>query len=302
MNRKIKIGKKELRRLIDLANNHKTATFLVIVILSVVPILLYNYPTPSNNESKNRLENNTNQTTTINNNITNIINTNKDSEEDSNSSSSENDSSSSKKNTNDIATKPDNKNKTQIIEAEHKTASRIKGSWGLIEYCEPGSFAYKFQLEIEPYQGKRGPLPGQWAGKNDSAVNVIRLFCKDLKTGKDTNTITSSGGTQGREGRQEYSCDTDQYLFWYQSLIETSSKDISGYNGIIFGCRKHTSDEPRPEIQIEDEGLGYGTWTEKAAYCDNNGLISGIQTRVGDSRVAVINVRFICSNPQEQIL
>ena len=255
LNQKIKISKKKSRRLIDSANNHKTAIFLVIVILSVVSILLYNYPTLPNNELKNRLENNTNQTTAINNNITNTINTNGDSEGDSNSSSSENGSLSLEKNTNNIATEPDNENKTQIIEAEHKTASRINGSWGLIEYCEPGSFAYKFQLEIEPYQGKRGPLPGQWAGKNDSAVNVIRLFCKDLKTGKDTNTITSSGGTQGREGRQEYSCDTDQYLFWYQSLIETSSNDISGYNGIIFGCRKHTSDEPRRKYKLKMKGL-----------------------------------------------
>ena len=193
---------------------------------------------------------------------------------------------------------PNASQEKQIIQAKHSTVDNLTGSWGKEEHCDPDSFAYKFQLEIEPYQGKRGLFPGQWAGKNDSAVNVIRLFCKNPKTGKDTNAITSSGGTQGRKGRQEHSCPPDQYLFWYQSLIETSSKDISGYNGIIFGCRELGSPQPEPGKQIEDDGLGYGTWTEKPAFCKDDFLISGIQTRVGDSRVAVIDVRFICSKPQ----
>ena len=192
-----------------------------------------------------------------------------------------------------ISNEKPQKEKRQTIYSEYK--GRLLGDWGTEEHCKSGSFAYKFQLEIEPYQGRRGPMPWQWKGKNDSAVNIIKLFCKNPNDKEETNTITSSFGTQGRPA-DEHSCDDGQYLFWYQSLIQSSgSRDISGYNGIQFGCREYGEDNEKPTKQLLDKGLGYGSWTEEPAFCDDNWLISGMQTRVGDSKVAVTDVRFICT-------
>ena len=193
----------------------------------------------------------------------------------------------------DTANEENEKERPQLIYSEPKGPKL--GRWGTEEHCEPGSFAYKFQLDIEPYQGKEGLLPWKWKGKNDSAVNVIRLFCKNPKEGKNTNKITSSVGMQGKPS-DEHSCDDGQYLFWYKSLLQSSgSIDISGYNGIRFGCRQYGKSGKKPAKKLLDKGLGYGSWTEKPALCKGDRLISGMQTRIGNSRVAVLDVRFICT-------
>jgi hypothetical protein len=145
-----------------------------------------------------------------------------------------------------------------------KTAGGSFGQWYHLQKCKNNTYAYGYVLRVEAPQDKG----------DDTALNGIRLYCKD-KNGKNKHQIRSSEGGEGYWGKwgAPVYCPAGSYLTSYNIKVEGDQKgnDDTVANDIKFRCSDNK------EIHVSNGG-NWGNW-KSGQYC-KNGYVCGFRTKV----------------------
>ncbi|XP_063600578.1 vitelline membrane outer layer protein 1 homolog [Penaeus indicus] len=164
----------------------------------------------------------------------------------------------------------------------HAFGATNYGFWGATEACKNGSYAYGFQLKIEAEQGVL---------TDDTSVNAIKLFCRDL-AGHDTGEVTSSVMNFGA-WNAPLTCHDDTFLRGYMLKSDGTSSDITAANALKMWCSGSADEE------LYAPGNKWGAWLDRAD-CQEGRAICGLSTLVQESQgsfgddTALNDVRFLC--------
>ncbi|XP_039610071.1 vitelline membrane outer layer protein 1-like [Polypterus senegalus] len=153
------------------------------------------------------------------------------------------------------------------------------GDWQNPDRCPDGWIAYGFALKVQGSQVK---------GDN-TALNGIRLFCKESAQASIVRSIESGTGQWGSWTSTQW-C-SEGFLKAFLLQVETHQKggDDTAANDIIFICSNGTV--------LAGHGQAWGNWGSQSNACERG--ISSIRTKVeqptGDGDETALNdVRFFC--------
>ncbi|XP_027229940.2 vitelline membrane outer layer protein 1 homolog [Penaeus vannamei] len=164
----------------------------------------------------------------------------------------------------------------------HAFGATNYGFWGATEACKNGSYAYGFQLKLEAEQG---------AFTDDTSVNAIKLFCRDL-AGVDTGEVTSSVMNFG-SWNAPLTCHEGTFLRGYNLKSDGTSSDLTAANALRMWCSGPADEE------LDAAGNKWGAWLQRAD-CQEDKVICGLSTNVQESQgsfgddTALNDVRFLC--------
>ncbi|XP_028515812.1 vitelline membrane outer layer protein 1 [Exaiptasia diaphana] len=157
--------------------------------------------------------------------------------------------------------------RSDYIRSIHPRSKTHWGSWGTIDWCPFGYYAYGFRLKVESFQG---------GYKDDTALNGIILHCKKGRgdTGHQTH-IHSSVERWGSWGHSKF-CPRRLFLTGVEIKSEShqGSGDDTAANNFKFTCNHRYW---RPLI---GDGSRWGSWNKHPVACPPKSAICGIRTRV----------------------
>ncbi|XP_063589398.1 vitelline membrane outer layer protein 1 homolog isoform X2 [Penaeus indicus] len=158
------------------------------------------------------------------------------------------------------------------------------GDWGLVEYCEDGSFATAFEVKFEPYS---------LIDTDETAVNAVRLYCSTLEH-ITTGYIYSVEGKHG-EWQNIRSCSSGFVTGMRANVLEpqgTFGDDVAVKN-VQLAC-----DEGKEVITgVIEEKIPDGEWSLWTR-CSSGSGVCGIEIRyenagLGDD-TGVTNLAMFC--------
>ncbi|KAL2104241.1 hypothetical protein ACEWY4_001109 [Coilia grayii] len=133
------------------------------------------------------------------------------------------------------------------------------GDWNYITRCPRGSYAYGFSLKVERKQGNG----------DDTALNGIKLFCKDPSNPHNSTSVKSeqiwgewTSGNYCPSGRLD--------SFQLRVERDQGNGDDTAANNIRFGCTDGSI--------IEGYGLDWGDWGYWSGKCSTG--ICSMMTRL----------------------
>jgi aqualysin 1 len=150
------------------------------------------------------------------------------------------------------------------------------GTWGNIELCNDGEFAYGLRTRIESSQG-RG---------DDTALNTIQLLCRPETSSAtpETSIIKSKEGFWG-DWSAWSKCAAGEALVSYELKVEGNqgSGDDTAANAVRMGCRSVRSGTIKPTSTLTPGEQRWGSW---GGYRESpiGKAICGIQTKVEDQQ------------------
>ncbi|XP_063045269.1 vitelline membrane outer layer protein 1-like [Engraulis encrasicolus] len=123
------------------------------------------------------------------------------------------------------------------------------GDWGDVQFCPPGFHAYGFSLKVE---GKQG-------GGDDTALNGIKLYCRDQDS-RSTSTSVASAMRWGAWTSAQF-CPGSARLTSFQLRVERPQGigDDTAANNVRFRCSDGTV--------LEGHGLSWGDWGSWSSEC-----------------------------------
>ncbi|XP_045180597.2 vitelline membrane outer layer protein 1 homolog [Mercenaria mercenaria] len=129
-----------------------------------------------------------------------------------------------------------------------------RGEWASIEFFAEGTYAYGYDMKIEPQMGI-------W---DSSSLNAIKILCK-----------SQNGGTAGAVTSEQ-----SQWGDW----LGTSGDDSTA-NFVRFKCRSFDGNSQTYVIAKDPEEGSWGTYGSFSADCGPNSAICGLRTKIESPRV-----------------
>ncbi|XP_042891612.1 vitelline membrane outer layer protein 1 homolog [Penaeus japonicus] len=165
----------------------------------------------------------------------------------------------------------------------HSPGATVWGFWGRTESCQNGSYAYGFEISVEPEAGSLD---------DDSSMNAIQLFCR-TPGGGHTGEVTSDTMDRG-VWTGAHHC-LGGFLIGYD-LKSHDDVGAIGDNTAANALKMWCTGEEEP---MEAAGNKWGQWLGRSL-CKDGAAICGIMTRVqpdqgtfGDD-TALNDVKFLC--------
>jgi hypothetical protein len=168
------------------------------------------------------------------------------------------------------------------------------GSWGCVDWCPPGSYAYGANSKIE----------GRQYDGDDTALNGFRLYCyRHTDRINSVDSVTSSVGPWGSwQGMGSAAC-WDAYKPIASVALRTEGSqgtgDDTSVNALKIGCGSGSAAVANPNPTKEGASVTpWGAWGA-AAKCPAGSAVCGIQTRLeGDAGshddTTINGARFYC--------
>ena len=152
----------------------------------------------------------------------------------------------------------------------------IPGTWRNTETCPKYHYAYKFSLKLQNYQG--GGI------YDDSALNGVRLYCKDQR-GK---SVTSGVGGEGSWTSEKKGCANDNFFVGYRFISKHKARVNDEWYGefIDIKCEGNDNEDLIGEDFSLPSGSEMGThWASKGdasswVNCEEGYVVCGLQTKI----------------------
>ena len=175
---------------------------------------------------------------------------------------------------------------------------KVWGTWYAEEKCGKNTYAYAIALKVEPKQ--KGGFLGR--GKDNSGLNGVKLYCKNIKTKEEKGDITSGIGGLGSWTKQKACFKKDDILIGYRFKAEGP---VRGKGDKIFGVSIDVKCQSGDYINGQDFKLDDGEWVDKGSWssetsCSTGSAVCGIQTKIltiqkrRKDDVGLTNIKLIC--------
>nr|XP_027232849.1 vitelline membrane outer layer protein 1 homolog [Penaeus vannamei] len=165
----------------------------------------------------------------------------------------------------------------------HSWGATTWGFWGRTESCQNGSYAYGFEIAVEPEVGSLD---------DDSSLNAIQLFCR-TPGGGHTGEVTSDTMDRGVWTGSHHCLGGFLRGYDLKSHADVGAiGDNTAANGLMMWCTGE-------ETPMEAPGNKWGEWLGPS-YCKEGYVICGIMTRVQSNQgtfgddTALNDVKFLC--------
>ena len=155
---------------------------------------------------------------------------------------------------------------------------QVWGDWHEEERCAENTYAYALALKVHPNQ--RGGFLG--AGKDNSGLNGVKLYCRNPHTKRQQGDVTSGIGGLGSWTRQRGCYREDSFLIGYRFKAVAPRR---GQFDRVFGVNIDVKCQDGESIQglhfQLDKGKWYdsGEWSSETS-CPTGEAICGIKTRI----------------------
>ena len=190
---------------------------------------------------------------------------------------------------------------TEVLEHDRYESfelDRVWGSWHVEEKCARNSYAYALALKVEPEQS--GGFLGR--GKDNSALNGVKLYCMDPKTKEEKGDITSGVGGLGSWTKQKSCFKKNDLLTGYRFRAEGPARRKGDR---IFGVSIDVRCQSGSYINGEEFKLDQGKWGEWGRWssetsCPTGSAVCGIQTKIlpiqlrRKDDVGLTDIKLIC--------
>jgi hypothetical protein len=167
--------------------------------------------------------------------------------------------------------------------------SKVGGKWGSWQesiFCDPRTYVRGFELQVEPPQRR---------GRDDTALNNIKLFCAN-KSGDIKEEIISGGSPGwGRWGSQTMCESRADYAHAFRLRVEPPQRrgrDDTAANSMELVCSSCVRLTP-------SNGGHWGSWGP-FVYCPSGSAICGMSLKIearlrrGRDDTSVNDVNFYC--------